>query len=330
MTTPAESTSPLRAEVKHDSILVSDAALHSVPPTQITLHRTLRIPDDGHDWPLPPGLGSFPLRTVASLGNRAPGEMRRRGGIALPIYQAEALWMSFDAPRWRPMAIKVGAGMVNSLNADPLDAEIRANREDYLVTPPQPWLDGFKTGEGTISQFVAMPLGSGVTVEGQLTGAEVIGGLQLLVAGPRPGRFPTSPPRDNSRSLLRSRLHPAISGDEMAAPAMMAMGLGAGGRMTQKVYPDPHGPDTWDPERAARIWIHLVPAGLWPALTGEPCPPTPADHDAYVRHGLPWFAVYDEPLGDIPVDERWSKVKTVHAVAGSAMARGGEVGNASW
>ena len=138
---------------------------------------------------------------MASLGERAPEAMRRRGGVALPIYQAEALWIDFDAPYWRPMAIKVGAGMVNAVDAGPLDADLREGREDYLVTPPQPWLDGFKTGEGTISQFVAMPLGRGVTVEGQLTGTETVGGLQLLVAGPRPGRFPTRPPRQRDVRL---------------------------------------------------------------------------------------------------------------------------------
>lgn len=323
-------TQPLEVRVERHEVLVSDPGLPSVPPTRIDFQRTLRIPDDGQEWPLPPGLGEFPLRTVASLGDRAPEEIRRRGGIALPIYQAEALWINFDAPRWRPMAIKVGAGMVNAVSADPLDAELRAGREDYLVTPPQPWLDGFKTGEGTISQFVAMPLGRGVTVEGQLTGTEAVGGLQLLVAGPRPGRFPTTPPEeDYSRRVLYCKMQ-ADFRDDAPLASMPAMGLGAGGRMTQKIYPDPHGAGTWEGDRAARIWIHLVPAGLWPALTGEPCPPTPADHDAYVRYGLPWFAVYDEPLGDVPVDPRWAGVRTVQALAGPELTGGGAVGNASW
>jgi len=320
----------LEVTVVRDAILVSDPELGSVPPTSIAFERTLRIPDDGHDWPLPPGLGHFPLRTVTSLGDRAPEEMRRRGGVVLPIYQAEALWISLHAPRWRPMAIKVGAGMVNAVSAEPLDAEVRDGREDYLVTPPQPWLDGFKTGEGTISQFVAMPLGRGVTVEGQLTGAESIGGLQLLVAGPRPGRFPTEPPRE----LMAARMMAYDDGIHLSsvlmAEPMPAMGLGAGGRMTQKVYPDPHGAGTWDAERGARIWVHLVPAGLWPALTGEPCPPTPADHPTYVSFGLPWFAVYDEPLGDVPVDPRWAGVKTVQALEGAALAGSSAVDNASW
>ena len=304
---------PLSVTIDGDTVKISDPLLPTVPATTITLQRTLRIPDDGREWPLPPGLGNFPLRTVESLGDKAPAGMRQRGGIVVPIYQAEALWLSFNAPDWRPMAIKVGAGMVNAVNADPLDGQLRRGREDYLVTPPQPWLDGFKTGEGTISQFVAMPLGSGTTVEGQLTGAETIGGLQLMVAGPKPGRFPEEPPHREVHAMRASMSleMPAFLRMPSAAPAM---GLGAGGRMTQKLYPDPHGADTWDATRAARIWIHLVPAPFWTALTGEPRPKTPATHEQYVAHGWPWFAVYDEPLGDMPVDPRWSAVKTVQAL----------------
>ncbi len=325
-------TAPLHVAIQGDTIRISDPSLPNVPATTITLQRTLRIPDDGREWPLPPGLGNFPLRTVESLGDRAPVAMRERGGIVVPIYQAEALWLSFSASDWRPMAIKVGAGMVNAVNADSLDGQIRAGREDYLVTPPQPWLDGFKTGDGTISQFVAMPLGSGTTVEGQLTGVEFIGGLQLMVAGPKPGRFPEEPPhvaryaRLDSAFILQQPATPALL-RESAAPAM---GLAAGGRMTQKLYSDPHGAATWDVTRAARIWIHLVPAPFWTALTGEPRPKTPASHDQYVAHGLPWFAVYDEPLGDVPVDPRWSAVKTVQALTHNFRTVTSEVTTTSW
>ena len=318
---------PLHVAIEGDALRITDPSLPKVPATRITLQRTLRIPDDGRNWPLPPGLGNFPLRTVESLGDRAPVAMQQRGGIVVPIYQAEALWLSFNAPDWRPMAIKVGAGMVNAVNADPLDGQLQRGREDYLVTPPQPWLDGFKTGEGTISQFVAMPLGSGTTVEGQLTGAEAIGGLQLMVAGPRPGRFPEEPPYENLAFLRCMTLEQSFRPAASAAPAM---GLAAGGRMTQKLYPDPHGADTWDGTRAARIWIHLVPAPFWTALTGEPRPTTPANHDQYVAYGLPWFAVYDEPLGDVPVDPRWSAVKTVQALTDNFRRTANEVTAKSW
>jgi hypothetical protein len=44
----------------------------------------------------------------------------------------------------------------------------------------QPWLDGFNSGGDSIKQFVAMPLGMGYTVEGQVTGKEEFGGIQLI------------------------------------------------------------------------------------------------------------------------------------------------------
>ena len=33
--------------------------------------------------------------------------------------------------------------------------------KDYLVCPPQLWLDGIYTGRNTLRQFVAVPLGVG-------------------------------------------------------------------------------------------------------------------------------------------------------------------------
>jgi hypothetical protein len=42
---------------------------------EITFQRTLRIPDDGHTYPLPPGLGQFPVRKVEHYADR----VRRHG-----------------------------------------------------------------------------------------------------------------------------------------------------------------------------------------------------------------------------------------------------------
>jgi hypothetical protein len=39
-----------------------------------------------------------------------------------------------------------------------------------MVSPEQPWLDGFAIEKGVIRQFVAMPLGDGYSVEEQVTG----------------------------------------------------------------------------------------------------------------------------------------------------------------
>jgi ABC-type glycerol-3-phosphate transport system substrate-binding protein len=71
-----------------------------------------------------------------------------------------------------------------------------------------------------------------------------------------------------------------------------------------------------------------VPVAVWAALTGEQPPRTPADRDTYAAHGYPWFAIYDEPLGDVPVDPRWATVKTVQALTG--LDRPGAIRSTSW
>ena len=45
--------------------------------------------------------------------------------------------------------------------------------------PDQPWLDGFNVGKGTVRQFVAAPLGEGLTVEEQINANSDVGGIQL-------------------------------------------------------------------------------------------------------------------------------------------------------
>jgi len=70
--------------------------------------RTLRIPDDGRSYPLPPGLGCFPLRRVDDYASRVPDAWREHGGVFLPMYQREAMWISFQGD-WKPRAVKTKA-----------------------------------------------------------------------------------------------------------------------------------------------------------------------------------------------------------------------------
>ncbi|MBW3537063.1 MAG: hypothetical protein KY395_04735 [Actinobacteria bacterium] len=149
----------------------------------VTLHRTLRIPDDGGDYPLPPSLGSMAVHRVDERE------------FVVPMRRAEALWLEFDAPWWKPHVLKVGVGGVDAISGEPFDpATLNADAQDYVVIPEQPWLDGINAGDGFVRQFVAVALGEGLSVEGQLSGAEDVGGLQLALFAPRPGRFPDEPP----------------------------------------------------------------------------------------------------------------------------------------
>lgn len=317
---------PLKISVIADRLRIGNVA--------ITFHRTLRIPDDGSHYYLPPSLGAFPLRRVDDYRDRVPASWREHGGVLLPMFQREAMWLGFDAAYWRPNALKVAIGTVNALSGKPWSEQLASggregDEQDYMVVPDQPWLDGINAGHGFIKQFCAMPLGMGYTVEGQVTGREEFGGLQLCVFEPKAGKFPDTLPAIRRRGWMASGDGP----DEMnaghvasatpvapmacasalpeASLAGQEMGLAAGGRMKQSIYPDPHGIDTWDQNKHARVYVHLVNSQMWTAITGEPMPSTPVTAQAYADHGLPWFDLYDEHKGDIASSKTLEGVKSV-------------------
>jgi hypothetical protein len=271
----------------------------------VSFQRTLRIPDDGRTYPLPPGLGRLPIYRVADFADRVPPAWHEHGGVFIPMYQREALWLGFQAAAWKPNAVQVVVGRINAISGAPDEARLHATPQDYVVCPEQPWLDGIHTGPGVIRQFVAMPLGLGYTVEASLTGTEQFGGLQITVFEPQPGKFPDAP-------LPQSPSGPArLAGLSPRGSVAQTMGLGAGGVMLQQIYPDPYGIDTWDQDNYQRVFVHILNSAQFLTITGIVPPPTPVDAQAYTDYGLPWFALYDEGAGDVPVSERLTQVKTV-------------------
>jgi len=85
--------------LEKDSLVFRFPEVHADAVCRIGFQRTLRIPDDGRDYPLPPGLGAFPLRHLDDHAARLPEEWRRRGGVIMPMYQAEAMWLHFGGGR---------------------------------------------------------------------------------------------------------------------------------------------------------------------------------------------------------------------------------------
>ncbi|MBV9790839.1 MAG: hypothetical protein JOZ51_21775, partial [Chloroflexi bacterium] len=204
----------------------------------VSLQRTLRIPDDGREYPLPPGLGRFPVHRAADYADRVPAAWNQPHAFFIPMYQREALWLSFSAAFWKPNAVKVGVGEINAISGAAWALDLHSEPQDYMVCPPQPWLDGINAGDAYIRQFVAMPLGQGYTIESHLTGVERIGGIQIQVYDPLPGRFPDQPPVPPPAPM-------ASAGGTYRARggAAQEMGIAAGGKMKQRIYPDPHGID---------------------------------------------------------------------------------------
>lgn len=260
----------------------------------VTLHRTLRIPDDGGAYPLPPSLGAMSVFPSQDDGR-----------YIVPMHRSEAVWLDFSAPYWRPYALKVGIGGIDAISGERFEAAtLTAVPQDYVVIPDQPWLDGINAGDGFIRQFVAVPLGEALTVEAQLTGAEEDGGLTLTLFAPRPGRFPDEPPAANVE----------FEGDAVMA-CESPMGLGAGGRMRQEVYADEYGLEAWEATPAATARIDLVDALAFEKLTGIVSPP-PADAATYTAYGMPWFDLLAPTRRDIAAAERLAEVRSIADLEG--------------
>jgi hypothetical protein len=288
-------------QLKSDHLVFEFPDIHSDARLTIDFQRTLRIPDDGTDYPLPPGLGSFPLAHVDDHADRVPPTWLTHGGVMLPMYQSEAMWLNFDAyyaddhDTSYPFAVKVATGKVCAVSGETWRNDLsRKPKQNYLAIPKQPWLDGYCVEEGLIRQFVAMPLGTGYTAEEQITGEAEHGGLQILVAPMKREIFERRFPK----VIRRPEVMMDSQGPECCcykAPSCAPdMGLAPGGRMHQEIFRDPFKLTDYDTENASRCFIHIANSLVWRTITGSPPPTVPPTAYDYTRHGLPWFEYYDD------------------------------------
>jgi hypothetical protein len=300
-------------ELKNDALVFSFPEVHSDAQLRIDFQRTLRIPDDGKDYPLPPGLGRFSMKHVDDYCEKIPNVWFERGGVLLPMYQSEALWVNFNSSQiynhWTdyPFAIKVAAGKINAVTGDNWSDGLQRKPQDYMVSPEQPWIDGYCVEKGFIRQFVAMPLGSGYSAEEQLTGEAVYGGIQIVVYPMKRKVFEKRFPKQKESILMRSAR--AVSLDlEVGA---YDMGLAPGGRMRQEIYDDPFDLDDWEMEHKSRCFVHLANSLVWRAITDETPPTVPFTAKEYTRYGLPWFEYYSENLSAVEGAEKLKELKSV-------------------
>lgn len=341
-------------------ISIDSYARHSinVGGLEISFQRTVRVPE-GRMNSLPAGLGNFPVYKVSDFKGNVPDHWNE-DSFFMPMYPQEAMWMNFRGNYGDPKALIVAAGNINALTGKPFDKsldlesrqgnsslEIKLEKEqNYIVAPPQPWLDGWKSEDGKVYQFVAAEMGSGETVEGQLTGEEKVGGIQLVVYKAKPGKInhttpsprehpypwnPTSNPWPNpwdpfigynkgSPWTWNNCFPDGISFDCNHGPKMMRamsayhvqdMGLGKGGEIHQKVYDDPYGLKVWDKKAVAAERIYLVSSYDFRQITGHNPPQTPVNYEMYQRLGYPWFEVWDHHLKDSTGTDKFDNLDTV-------------------
>ena len=280
--------------------------VHPHAVCKVNFQRTLRIPDDEKEYPLPPGLGRFEIQHIDDLAARLPQVLVRRGGVVMPMWQSEAMWLNFSSRHTRadyPFAIKISAGKINAITGEPWQEPLQREPQDYLVLPRQPWLDGFCEKKGIIRQFVAAALGQGATVEEQITGQAVNGGLQI-VACPM-------------KREVYEKLHQHINGDvaRCLQPSpihanSLDMGFAAGGKMRQELYTDPYGLDAWDQQHPSRCFITVLNAQSWQSITGTYPPTKPPTMADYAKSGMPWFDYYAADQKPLEGSSVLSRVKS--------------------
>lgn len=193
----------------------------------ISFKRTVRVPDGQRKNKTPPALGTFPLYPVSKFRQTMPASLsypctvgatpiliQPNALLLRPSTEREAMWIHFSASR--PFAVQIYVGGVNAvsgeLRTDDQSKTLRrltkmANKEsiqDYIVAPEQLWLDGIADKQGSFRQIVAMPLGSGYSVEAQITGRDEVGGMQFMVVPSHPPPYTPfrGPPAPGTMSLF--------------------------------------------------------------------------------------------------------------------------------
>jgi hypothetical protein len=227
----------------------------------------------------------------------------------LPMYQSEAMWLNFTSRSGYPFAVKVAAGRISAITGDTWTNELTREPQDYLAVPRQPWLDGYCVGKGVIRQFVAMPLGSGYSVEEQLEGSAEHGGVQLLVHPLKAEAWRGRARREASMDLMCCRV----------AEPSPDMGLAPGGRMRQEIYDDEYDFSDWDLSQRGRCFVHIANSMVWRTITGDDPPGVPPTAAEYTRAGLPWFDYY---AGDRAVLEGGERLKQVRSVVELSKQKG--------
>ena len=307
-------------ELHHDTLAFSFPDVHPSAKLTIMFQRTLRIPDDEKTYPLPPGLGPFPLRHVDDFADNVPPAWLEHGGVMLPMYQSEAMWLNFSAGYddergvSYPFAIKVAPGKIDAVTGKDWSNGLHRGPQDYMVAPTQPWLDGYCVEKGTIRQFVAMPLGEGYTAEEQITGKAEHGGLQVIVYPMKRDVFERRFPIRPKVNLDIDFMHECRASKAMTA-CSPEMGLAPGGRMKQEIYEDPFDVADWDLAHSSRCFVHIANSLAWRLITRQAPPNLPPSAADYTQYGLPWFDYYDDSAKALEGSGILAKLKSVLGLA---------------
>lgn len=314
---------------KYTGIGESAIAALKLGNVKLEFMRTCRVPAaEGLINSLPAGLGRFAIYSVANYADRVPEDWKPEGHF-ICMYPYEAMWINFNVAPGEVVALLIAAGMINAVTGERLEPVLRTDPQNYIVAPPQKWIDGFKReAGGQVRQFVAAQAGKGETVEEQLTGTFEFGGIQIGVFNPKIKLIPETnlmesiigglkqkpkckPPYypfpeessdEDERPVLRSMSFSAkavTKGIKLGSP----MGLGGGGTIRQKIYPDNYikglsVEEVWHEKPSDKAYVYIIDPIGFKAITGLNAPESPITFETYQKNGLPWYMLPDGTWDD--------------------------------
>lgn len=312
-------------ELRNDSLFVSFPEVHPMARMRITFEKAFRATRTGQEVSKLSTREKFPLKHIDDYAANIPDALLKRGGVILPMRHSEALAIHFmphkakapngspyengDGRSWYPFIVMVGCGLVNAVSGGNVKDKLSSDPQNYLFIDEPTTLYGMNDKSGTTRQFIAAPLGKGITVEEQLTGSAEYGGIQLIIYPLKKKTFEEYYAPVNQKSVFKQveSYKASIVQDKLDSNACIprmsyaagsvpccdydmsdgnfelreipdrdtklredpSMGISYGERICSTFNEDFYAQEDWDRKHCSRCFAHLLNSEAWEAITGE-------------------------------------------------------------
>jgi hypothetical protein len=223
------------------------------------------------------------------------------------MHSKEAMWISFQTVT--PVAVMIGAGGINALDGKTFGEKLE--EDNYLVTPPQPWLDGWKTEDGSVYQFIATEAGENKTIGEQLAQTKDHAIVFSIYEPKNPEKFKNQHTRAfafcgglECCSMVQCAMGACLKNYETNS-LVNEMGVGKGGKIIQKIYEDPHGIEEWKESPTKTMKVYLINASEFSEITGKEMsmPVAEGNYDGI------WYGLDDEHMKDVKGNNVFDELK---------------------
>jgi hypothetical protein len=263
------------------SILQHLKRLDAPAAMTVDIIRTLRLPNDGKIFHHPPGFSRFPLLSVDE--HRVPAAWQARGGVMLPLGDAESLFFHFQAEY--PVAIRITAGGKNVVSGRPWTPGLEWAPQDYLV---QSVCAGFVAGYALRRQFeplrdpISMTVLGGFLIELFPVRWHVVFDERLQSALPPKLYKSITAPKPSTRV---PELPTYFSNTKHTSAARVALGGLYRGAITE----DPRHINDYDFDAAVRCFVQPVDPRAWQTYIGIEAPEPVIFTDFRGDYSLRWL-----------------------------------------